>query len=303
MIKIGLIILLTINSIFGFGQCCSPGNPVGGTSNLSIVSKKQIRISAFYKYGYSNTYFEGNKKSDFKFVDNASYNYFGSIITYGLFKKLNLETELGYYLDRTQNYNFKPVFTLKGTGLSDAVISLKYNYFKDLEKEFEFTGAVGVKIPFKREPQKVDNVVLPIDVQTSSMAYGVVIQSFLYKGSIKKGMNYFLLNRFESNFESIQKYKFGQSFISSLFVTKSLNLHWTIIMQIRDEWRNRDTRNGKKVNSSGGNVVFISPQLNYEVKQKWNISMLFDYPLYKYYNGTQLTSSYAITLFISKNAN
>jgi len=74
-------------------------------------------------------------------------------------------------------------------------------------------------------------------------------------------------------------------------------------MQIRDEWRNRDTRNGKKVNSSGGNVVFISPQLNYEVKQKWNISMLFDYPLYKYYNGTQLTSSYAITLFISKNAN
>lgn len=84
-ITLALSILL-ISSGVTLAQCCSPGNPVGGTANLSIVSKNSLRMNTYFRRGYADTYYQGSDKSSFQFVDNASYNYVGTILTYGLLK-------------------------------------------------------------------------------------------------------------------------------------------------------------------------------------------------------------------------
>lgn len=293
------IILISL-PVLGWAQCCSPGNPVGGTANLSIVDKYKLRTNTFFRFGYSEGYYEGSAKSNFQYVDNASYNYAGSILTYGLLNKLNAEVELGYYFNRTQNYAFTPSFSLQGYGLNDGVFSIKYNLYKNADKELEFTGALGTKIPFRDKPQEVDNVELPVDVQPSGMAFGFVAQTFLYKGFIAKGLHLFLLNRYENGFENPNQYRFGQTFFTSFFVSKSLNHNWSFILQVRDEWRGQDQRYGQKIASSGGHLLFIAPQLNYNIRQKWNLSLLADIPVYRYYNGTQLGSKYAVSLLVTK---
>lgn len=282
-------------------QCCSPGNPVGGTANLSIVAKKSLRMNTYFRHGYADTYYEGSSKNNFQFVDNASYNYLGTILTYGLFNRLNVEAELGYYFNKTQNYKLNnTVYTLEGFGLREGVLSLKYNIYKNSEKELEFTGALGAKIPFSQTPQTVDNVELPIDVQPSGMAFGIVAQSFLYKGFIANGLHLFLLNRYENTIENPQKYRYGQVFYTSIFISKSLNPNWSVIVQFRDEWRGVDERDGQHVPSSGGHLLFIAPQINYSIQQKWNVSVLADIPIYRNYNGLQLSPKYAFSLLISK---
>lgn len=282
-------------------QCCSPGNPVGGTANLSIVPKQVLRMNTYFRYGYADTYFEGSSKSDFLFVENASYNFLGAILTYGLVDNLNVEVELGYYFNLTQNYDINATkYRLEGSGLRDGVISLKYNFYKNVQRELEFTVGLGTKIPFRKNPQTVNNVELPIDVQSSDMAYGIVAQTFLYKGFIANGLHLFLLNRYENTFENPQEYRYGQALYTSLFVSKALTTHWSLIIQVRDEWRDADLRFGQNVPSSGGNVLFIAPQVNYNIQQKWNLSILTDIPVYRNYNGTQLSPKYAFSFLISK---
>lgn len=282
-------------------QCCSPGNPVGGTANLSIVAKNKLRMNTFFRHGYADTYFEGSSKSNFLFVDKASYNYLGTILTYGLMNRLSIEAELGYYFNRSQNYNINAsTYSLQGFGLRDGVFTLKYNLYKNAGKELEFTGGLGAKIPFRKNPQDANNVELPIDVQPSDMAFGVVAQTFLYKGFIVNGLHFFLLNRYEKTFENPQQYQYGQAFYSSLFISKALNTHWSLIMQIRDEWRDADKRFNQRVPSSGGNVLFVAPQATYSIRQKWNFSVLADIPVYRMYSGTQLSPKYAFSILISK---
>lgn len=293
--------IFLISSGVTLAQCCSPGNPVGGTANLSIVSKHTLRMNTYFRQGYADTYYKGSDKSGFQFVDNASYNFLGTILTYGLLNKLNIEAELGYFFNKTQKYNLNNVdYSLKGSGLNDGVFSLKYNFYKSTTRELEFTGALGAKIPLRQNPQNVNNVELPIDVQPSSMAFGIVAQAFLYKGFISKGLHLFLLNRYENPFENPQQYQYGQVFYSSIFISKALTSNWSVIAQFRHEWRGADKRFGKQVPSSGGNILFIAPQVSYAIQQKWNLSVLADIPVYRNYQGTQLSPKYAIAFLVSR---
>lgn len=312
-----IIVLFAVSFLLSFntfGQCCSAGNPVGGTTNIGILDSATVRVITFYRHSYSEGYWDGMRKSDFNFVKNASYNFGGLVLAYGLDSKLTVETELGYYLNKSQTYDVTPEFTNKGFGLSNAIISLKANIITKIEKPFEWTAGLGVKFPFKTEYQIVDNVELPRDVQPSTSAYGVVIQSFLYKGIPKNNVKLFLINRFESNTPDVKNFRYGNSLINSFFITKQIKTsNWTAIMQLRHEYRSKDVKtvveskfsglvtSGSVVDFSGGNLVFVAPQINYTIAQKWNISLLADIPVFRYYNGIQLGNKYSFALYLSRD--
>lgn len=301
------IFFFTVSFLFfqetAFSQCCSPGNPVGGTTNIGILDKKAFRVISFYRYSESSGYWQGNKKSDFNFVKNANFNYAGMVLAYGLLNKLTLETELGYYINKSQTYNIEPSYTNRGYGLNNGVFSIKYNLVSKTEKPFEWTAGLGAKFPFTNQYQIVNNVELPRDVQPSTHAFGVVAQSFLYKGFPEKGLRLFFINRYEGNYPDQQRFKFGNSFLSSFFIAKRINeSNWAVIVQARHEFRTKDVRDaGTNINSSGGNLIFVAPQINYTIAKKWNISFLADLPVYRNYNGTQLGNKFAFAFYLSKD--
>lgn len=311
MRKLSFLIFITFLTRTAFSQCCSPGNPIGGTTNIGILDKKTFRLIAFYRYSYSDGYYKGSKKSNSSFVKDAKFNYAGLVLSYGLLNKLTIETELGYFINKSQTYNVDPLYTNTGYGLNNGVFSLKYNLISKKEKPLEWTIGVGVKFPFIKKYQIVNNVELPRDVQPSTNAFGIVAQSFLYKGIPEKKMKLFFINRFETNYPDYKYFKYGNFLSSSLFLTKSLgNSDFTAIIQVRHEYRGKDLTNanvqspfanGDIVKASGGNLIFIAPQINYTFAKKWNLSLLADIPVYRYYNETQLGNKFSVALYLSRD--
>jgi hypothetical protein len=60
---------------------------------------------------------------------------------------------------------------------------------------------------------------------------------------------------------------------------------WTTILQLRNEFRGKDNINDRIVESTGGYSLHLMPQINYTIKEKWNISLIGNIPLYQYFNG------------------
>jgi len=287
-------------------QCLSSVNPVGGSNNLLVLEKQSLRVVVFYRYNYGNQYFERDKRSDFDLIRNANYNYAGSIIGYGLASKVTIETELGYFINKTQNYNLEPAYTLRGSGFSNAILSVKYSLLKNDSKRFFISSSLGAKIPFYTHPIYRDGVQLPVEVQPTVGAFGAVVQLFMVKERPVTGTRYFVTGRVESNLRNNQDYKLGTSIFTSFFYSKHLMLSWlkgdwTIILQARNEIRNRDkTVNGWK-ESSGSTIFYFSPQINYSIREKWDVSVMFDLPVYQNFIGIQLATKYGVSLNLARD--
>lgn len=305
MIRLTSVVIFLLYLFPGeaFSQCCSPGNPIGGTSNAGTLKKGNLRSITFYKYGYSDTYYEENRPSDYRLLSRANYNYLGQIFAFGVTDKITSETELGYFLDKTQDYDLTPAYQLSGYGLSNLVVSLKYNFMKSTFSDFEFTGGIGAKLPLRIQPQYVDNVRLPEDIQPSTRAYGMVAQFFVYKSIIEKGLHLFALGRFEANGKNSSSYKYGEAYYLSVFISKTFDeyFRWSGILQVRSETRTKDSRYGAKIPASGGSRLIVVPQLNYAITPKLNLSVMADLPVYQYYNNIQMASKYALTFNIIKD--
>ncbi|MBI3519874.1 MAG: hypothetical protein HY062_11020 [Bacteroidetes bacterium] len=304
-----LLISLSLNQAF-FAQCCGGCNPIGGNTNQGTLPKYTLQINTYYKHGYSAGYMQDDHNSDFKFVKNANNSYIGLQLGYGVFKRLTFMVDGGYYLNRTQNFEIQSYkFSLNGYGGSSITLSGKYNIIRDTARDIEFTMGLGVKLPWSKKPQIVNGVELTEDVQPSNGAFGLVLSAFLFKDFDNLNMRIFLINNTTINGKSIRDYKEGNTYITSLFVSKTFLKNWSAILQVRNEIRDFAFRDDVKVPSSGGYRFLCVPQINYTIKKKYNISALYEIPVYQNYYGIQLKDLYAfsinlnIRLGLSKKAN
>ena len=293
-------------------QCfASPGNPIAGSTNLGILDPHIVRVIGFYQFSVSDRYYEGRHPSDYDpagAISSAFYHYAGMNLGYGLTRRFSIETELGYFFNKTQEYKYLD-YRLTGSGLSNVVISGKLNLYQDLVRRTELTVAAGPKLPFSTHPQVVDGVELPVDLQASTGNYGAVAQLFFVKEFDAFSGRLILTGRYENNFtENKQGYRFGDAWITSLFMSKHLaNRHTdltkdlTLILQARHEYRSRNMRNGQAVDFSGSNLLYLAPQLNYNLNLIWNFSVIVDVPVYQYYNGIQLANRLAVTFTAARD--
>lgn len=288
------LLMVAVLAVSARAQCCSPGNPLGGTANVGTLEARSFRIMAFLRHSYSDRYFEGSKKAELQGT-TAGYYYFGSVFAYGITKRLTAETELGVFIDKRKTIEGQT--PERASGVANGVLSLKYGLWKNSLRDWELAAGAGLRFPFTQKLLLDEfNYPLNMDVQPSTGAFGFVGQLFLYKGFLPRGWRFFLLNRFETNAENNIGYRYGDALISALFASKKIGLHWTAILQLRNEWRKIDHWDGIRLNSTGGDVLALSPQINYNIAQKWNVSFLVDIPVYRKYNLMQLGSKYAFAV-------
>lgn len=55
--------------------------------------------------------------------------------------------------------------------------------------------------------------------------------------------------------------------------------------------------------NSGYYLLTLSPQLSYSISGKWNLTAVYDIPLYKYYNGKQMTPAWSFALSLTRDFN
>ncbi len=307
MRKGAVLILLLGLPQFLSGQCfTSAGNPVGGSGNIGTLDTKTISIVTFYQHSLSDRYFEGHQILDQGIISSADFNLAGMLLAYGITNKLTLEGEVGFFINKTKHYSIPEGFSLKGSGLTNGVISAKYQVYYNPDSKVEFSAAGGLKFPFTPNTQKIEHVRLPFDLQPSTNALGAVIQAFLIKQHSLTGMRYFLYNRLEINGVNRDGYRSGNSLSTSLFLSRHLirTSNWpvsgTVILQLRNELRGVSYIYEETEPSSGSVKFFLSPQLNLAFHEKWNLSVLVDIPLYQYYKNIQLANRVGFSVILVK---
>ena len=308
MKKYLLVIAVILFATKSYSQCCSAGGAIGGSSNVGTVDKKNLRWTAFYRHSISEDYFRSSKIEVpvGVFLDKAYFNYVGSTFAYGITNRLTAELELGYFLNKTQVYNRSDLDNISGSGISNGVVSFKYNLLHNLAKNFDFTAGLGVKLPFPVNSKIKGGY--SIDVLPSTGTFGGVAHSILSKKFPTINFRIMLINRFEYNTVntsdyntlSNKNYQFGKTLSSSLFLTKKIVKNLTGIVQVRHEYRTHDKRNGNIEVNTGGILYIISPAINYTIFKTWNLSVAYDTPIYRSYDGKQFANKYSITGSISK---
>jgi hypothetical protein len=73
-----LIVFLFLENQVIFPQCCSTGSPVGASIFVGVLNRQSLRVNLFYRYNYSDTYYQGNEKTEENTILNYSrYNFTG----------------------------------------------------------------------------------------------------------------------------------------------------------------------------------------------------------------------------------
>ncbi len=290
-----LIVCLMIFAAYdAYSQCSCMGGaavggltPVGGTVNIGVLREGFFRATTFYRYSAGDTYYRGDVIAEKGLIDNYHIHYMGLLFGYGVTNKFTLEAELGAFPQKFQDFNY---YSLSGGGLSHVLISGKYNLFYSIRNEFEITAGIGGRLPLVIQEENLPQYVLP-----STGAYGLVLQAFLHKGYKDHGLRFILIHRTDINAENNLDYQYGTGFYTSFYTAKNIFDAITGIIEIRNEYRLKDAYMGEVYDDSGGNIFIISPQINYVIGD-FNISALFDYPFYKYYNGYQLANDFSFAL-------
>lgn len=297
----GLLLFFVLFSGVVQAQCCSTGSPVGASLYVGVLVKQSLRVVTFYRNNYADTYYTGTDKTT---EDNqlkcSGYNFIGLALGYGITRRFTLETDLGYFINKTQV--FKTIdYKETGYGMSNGGVTMKYAVFVRPKNQIELTLGAGFRYPFTTTPQEVDGVQLSRDVQPSTNAFALSGMVFFNKGFPSVKMRLFSINRYDHTFEDPLHYKYGDLLLNSVFVSRVIVKNLMAIVQVRSEYRWKDEDDGEKLPNTGNLLIIVAPQLNYAIGGKWNITGIFDIPVFKNYNGKQLTPKYSFAISLSRD--
>lgn len=303
-----LPVLLLANALLvvktGQAQCCSTGSPVGAATHVGVLNKNTFRTITFFRHSFSDVYYRGSSPSDDEvdMSDNAYYDFLGVTLEYGVSHRITIQADGGYFINKVLNFHNPGLTDQNGRGMSNGTFMLKYGLYIDPVKHIEITAGAGIKYPFTRQPQTAPNgSLLHLDARPSTNAFGFVGSLLLSKEYTPATIRIFLLNRFEYNGTNINDYQTGKLLTTSLFVSKKIARRFFGNIQLRNEIHGKDVQDGTEETNTGYHLMVFTPQLSYSVAGLWNISLLYDVPVYKNYQGKQLTPQYSYAISLSRD--
>jgi hypothetical protein len=278
--------------------CCAPG-----TANFGVLDKGDLLFFSFFKRDYSDTYFKGDRPTNFNYLTNDYANYGAVTLSYGVTPKFTVQGSIGYYLDKIENFNI-PIIgqqQLAGKGLSDIELFGKYNIYHSKNDVLSITLALGAKLPTGPYKLAVDNVELTRDVQPGSGAYsGASILYLMLKPFKNKKQSIMFNSRVNYNGVNPQGYRYGVENINSLFTVFKLYKDVSLIVMLRNENKESDVVNNVLLSSSSSTRLFASPGITINMGHELMFSLYGDFPFYQYYSGIQLAAKYAFSVSFSK---
>lgn len=307
-----LITCFFIFSLFIFqsaiAQCCGAGNPVVGDAEQRNAEKNMLKAFLIHKYSYSDTYFDGSEKLNIDkpigMLKLSDYNYSEINFIYGVTEKLSVQTALGYFWNKSMDYQNNTLGRLSGSGFGDWTLNAKYRVYKNFFHKFEITPGIGIKLPIGVFDQYQNNVLLPITIQPSSGSYKYLGNITLYKGFRSSDFSILSYNSVELsskiNSPSFTHFMAGNLYVNALYFMQHMK-KISLVLQVRNEYREMEIRNGNLKKDTGGNILYLSPAVGVKVFKSGGLTLGIDYPVFRYYNAIQLGNNFALTVRYSQD--
>ena len=301
-----LILFLCIITSNISAQCCSAGNPVGGDGFQDGLNRNQLRIYSLYRHSLSKDYFNENEKINVPELQRSYYDFVNLSFNYGINERMTIVSRLGYFINKKQELliNNQDIDIL-ARGFGDLSFNFRYSLIKKKIKASQLTLSVGTIIPIGNFNERMDGILIPLSIQPSSGSFKYNFGIFYGLNSKNKtfGFSTFAFSEFSSKInKDFLEYKYGNYFQLSISATYLFKRKLLFISNFKYEYRTNDIReNEQVVESSGGSVIYFSPQIQFEFFPTWIFAFNYQIPVFKYVNGYQLTNKNAFSFGIIKN--
>ncbi|MFA6233893.1 MAG: hypothetical protein WC824_06865 [Bacteroidota bacterium] len=297
-------------------QCCAAGNPVNTNCAPTNGGEHMLSITGSYMYSFSNTYYRGTEQLD-KTYSEINFDYSSLAFSYGLTRKLRLTADIGYYYDKSQRF-VNSDYTRYAKGISDGTLGINYSTYISEDNLFEIQQSAKITIPVGKFDQEYDNIVLPIDFQPSSGNYRYNVGIMFARRFAGSDFSLMSFNSVEFS-QAIETkntfHKYGNLYTASVIGIYGISPRLQGLLQLRCEVRDRalngtinnnpgsSSQNNQYsfLNSSGGVIAYISPQIAVNFFHDMMLSVQYNYPIYKnIYGEEQLTNRHSISANFSR---
>jgi hypothetical protein len=296
-----------------FGQCCTAGNPV--STGCAVPGDGAHRLSVVWSYLHSSSdaYYRGTRRLEKTYAESR-YDFSSLALSYAVSDRLLVMADIGYYFDKAQRFVHSD-YTRYARGIADGTIGISYVTHTSDDGLFDISQAARLTIPVGDVRQQYDGVVLPIDFQPSSGNYrynlGVALNK-RFAGSDFSLRSYSSVE-FSQAIETERTYhKYGNLYLASVTGAYRISPYLRGQLQLRYEIRDR-ALNGSRgsgsgiansysfLNSSGGVIAYIAPQVYVDVVRGWTFSLQYNYPIHRnIYGEEQLTTGQVVSVSLTR---
>jgi len=288
--------------------CCSGGVPLSNNLGLPNEGKGVFVAGLNYDYNNLNTLNAGTEKLD----DNSRKRLTNSVLLnlgYAFTDKLSFET-LFTWVNQTRTINQFGNENFTGTsGIGDAVFLVKYSIPELVGKRTLLNVGVGTKIPFgKSDILNDQGIQLTADLQPGSGAWDGLswlsvskTLNFRPSATISATATYRFTGVNKSYLNNTATYEYGDEIQTNLGYTDQFLMFNTLfnpgfIFKYRKAFQDKIDDVG--IPNTGGEWVFIRPELGVQLSPQLNAISRVELPIYSNVVGTQLTPTVRFTIGI-----
>lgn len=308
------LLLIAIQSQNIFSQtCCSGGVPLSNNLGLPNEGKGMLSIGLNYDYNNLNTLNAGSEELD----DDSRQRITNSVLLnvgYAITDRLAVET-LFTWVNQTRTISqFGNEEFTSTSGIGDAILLMKYSLPEVLGKRTLLNFGLGVKAPLgKSDILTPQGLQLTADLQPGSGAWDGIGWISISKGlnirpsaTVSSSLTFRETGVNNSYLNNTAEYEFGNEIQVNLGYTDQFMIFNTVInpgliFKYRKSFE--DKIDEQEIPNTGGEWVFIRPELKFALKQNLSLNTRFELPIYSFVVGTQLTptSRFSIGLLYSFN--
>ena len=282
--------------------CCSGGVPLSNNLGLPNEGKGSMSFGLNYDYNNLNTLNAGTTELD----DNSRQRITNSVlfnIAYAFTDKFAVETLLTWVNQSRTIKQFGNENFTETSGIGDAVILIKYSIPDVLGNRSVLNIGAGPKLPLgDSDILSEQGIQLTADLQPGSGAWDGVGWTSVSKGlnfrpsaTLSGSVTYRLTGVNNSYLNDTATYEFGDEIQTNLGYTDQFLLFNTIfnpglVFKYRKAFE--DKIDNQEIPNTGGEWVFIRPEIAVQLTPNIAINSRFELPLYSYVEGTQLTPTF-----------
>ena len=296
------IFLIIISLVDCYSQaCCSSGTPLSAQLGLEFLDKGDLHFTLAYDYNVLNDQFGESEQLSDDSRSRISHSVL-SRIQYAPGAKWSLALSLPYLFrsEKIEN-NLSSQTSLNASGIGDLLLQANLTILS--RNAHNWLLSSGVKFPSGSNSEENElGIILPSDLQPGTGSYDLIIASLYELNSIADGnlnASFTLSARFNGNasrYDGRQECHFGNAFQSIIGFNYDIYLNkGLIIPSLNLSYRRtlRDEIDEVYAPSTGGDWVNLIPGIAY-YRNSIKVFVSSAIPLYRYLEGTQLTSSYRV---------
>lgn len=306
------LIVTLLTAIPLSAQTCScAGAPLLSSQTSGTSSAGNLLFGITYDYHDISSIYTGNSRLDDETVTRTTQSVLLEA-NYGITDRLSISSTFSFVSkNRTTGLHTSsggtPVTT---NGIGDGVFLLRYIIHpQSIWSPYHIAVGAGTKVPFGTTSLTRNGLAMNADMQPGTGAWDGVLWSYVSTGfSAGSTHSLFISNSYRhtgsnERFSSTDNYRFGNELIVNLGFFDQLVDNLSYMLTLRFRSTSSDQLNQNIMPNTGGKWLNIVPDLNYSFSENISVRLSGQIPIYQYLNGTQPTTSFALSssLFISFN--